>query len=110
MPAKDPVFVILQRNARGGITRNAAKEATKIAKGGVAFTLRKSPEKKILQELQALLPENVVLAGGNPFAVVKVTPTPSTQPQAGRCQCQCGTLTGSTTPCGGGGGGSGALV
>ena len=100
---KEPIFVLLPRGPRGGLTREARDQAKQLAPNGFEFKLGKSAEKNILQELQDLLPKNVLLSKSNPFAVLKLTPTAGAL--AGSCLCKCG----ASMNCGGGGGG-GALV
>jgi hypothetical protein len=89
MPPAKPTFVLLQRNPRGGLTRDSRDQAKQLAPDGFTFKLGKGSDQKILQELQDLLPKNVLLAKGNPFAVLKITPVPPDRPQ--ECMCKCGT-------------------
>src|SRR5262249_40141813 len=88
MPPKEPVFVVLQRGARGGLTRDSREQVRQLAPDGFEFKLGKNPEQKILEELQALLPGNVLISKGNPFSVLKVSPVTPNQPQ--ECKCKCG--------------------
>jgi hypothetical protein len=98
MPTK-PTFVLLPRNPQGGLTRDGLQQAKELVPGGFEFQRGRKSERKILQELQKTLPQNVLAPQGNPFVVLKITRVTHVSPRG--CLCQCG----QARNCSGGGGG-----